>query len=62
MRGLGVFPELGRPRHDVGPGCRSLPVGQHVIWYRIEKGTVRILRILHARMDATGRVAAPDAP
>lgn len=62
LQELGFFPELGRPRDDIGRGCRSLPVGQHVLYYRIEGRTLLVLRILHARMDATGQVAAPEAP
>jgi toxin ParE1/3/4 len=56
------FPGIGRSRDDVALGCRGLPVQQHVIYYRVEEHTVRVLRILHARMDAKGRLEAPDPP
>lgn len=49
-------PEAGRERSDLAPNLRSLPVGSHLIFYRVvhhpEGSHVRILRILHARMDA----------
>lgn len=31
--GLGRTPHIGRAREDVFPGVRSLPVGEHVIYY-----------------------------
>jgi toxin ParE1/3/4 len=60
--GIGTFPGIGRSSEDVAPGCRALPVEQHVIYYRVEEHTVRILRILHARMGTKGRVAPPERP
>ncbi len=58
---LVAFPGLGRARDDVLLGCRSFPVEQHVIYYRIEECNVRILRILHAKMGAKGLVEAPES-
>ena len=49
---LGEHPAVGRARHDVRPGYRSFPVGQHVVFYVIRRQNVRIVRILHRRMDA----------
>ena len=57
---LGAFPSLGRARDEVFPGCRSHPVEQHVIDYRIETRRVRVLRILHAQMAAIGRVKGTE--
>ena len=45
-------PEIGAKRPDIGGVYRSLPVGRHVIFYRIEDETVVIIRVLHQRMDA----------
>ena len=59
---LGTFPNLGRARDDVFPGCRSHPVVQHVVYYRIEARRVRVLRILHAKMSPKGRVEASESP
>jgi toxin ParE1/3/4 len=46
-------PLLGRSRDsDLRPGLRSLPSGNYVIFYRVKKGTVRIVRVLHGARDA----------
>lgn len=44
-------PRLGRARGDLFPGCRSLLVEQHTIFYRVDEPTLSIARILHQRMD-----------
>lgn len=45
-------PYLGRARDkDFGPGSRSLPVGEYVIVYSVERGDVLILRVAHGRRD-----------
>jgi toxin ParE1/3/4 len=49
---LGENPLLGRARDDLRPGLRGLPVEQHLIVYEVRRGVVRVLRILHQRMDA----------
>jgi toxin ParE1/3/4 len=41
----------GRATTTWGPGRRSFPVGQYVIVYRIVRGDVRILRVVHGRRD-----------
>lgn len=53
---LTLFPELGRPRDDLYPGCRALRVRQHVIFYEVGDAIVSVARILHSRMDPSGRV------
>jgi toxin ParE1/3/4 len=45
-------PDIGVSRSDIGRGCRSLPVGRHIIFYRIDGEAVLVLRVLHQRMDA----------
>ena len=49
---LGEHPAVGRARDGVRPGYRSFPVGQHVVFYVTRRQNVRIIRILHRRMDA----------
>lgn len=49
-------PRLGRTRDDVRPGCRSLEVNRHVVYYRIDGAAVRVLRVLHDRMDPERRL------
>lgn len=44
-------PGFGQQRRDVDPVYRSLAVGSHVVFYRIEPEGIVIVRILHQRMD-----------
>src|SRR5687768_7263837 len=53
---LAVCPNLGRARDEVFPGCRSLVVEQHVIYYRADNDEIDISRILHQRQDVSGAV------
>jgi toxin ParE1/3/4 len=53
FRDLSQFPELGRAREEIFPGCRSYPVGEHVIYYEIHDTSITIIRILNSRMHAT---------
>ncbi len=42
----------GRCYEDVRPGLRGMHCGRHIIFYRIiSKEKVRIVRILHGKMD-----------
>ena len=49
-------PEIGSDCSEVLPGYRKLPVGSHRIYYRLPEGSIEIVRILHARMDAPSRL------
>ena len=44
-------PALGQERPDIKPGYRSLPAGNHVIFYRLGKTMIEITAILHGQMD-----------
>ena len=44
-------PHLGRMRPEIHGGIRSLLFRNHLIFYRVEKSTIQILRILHGSMD-----------
>ena len=48
---LGTYPEMGSKRDDLAPGLRGFPVKPYIILYRIERASVRVLRILHGRRD-----------
>ena len=57
LRTLRAFPESGQPRDDLFPGCRSIHVGQHVIYYhQPDPTTIVVQRILHSRQDASAAV------
>lgn len=44
-------PYIGRERHDLAPGLRSLPVGSYVIFYRLIGDGIEIVRVLHGARD-----------
>ncbi len=48
---LAANPELGRKRNEIRKNLRSLAKNSHVIFYRIVKKRVRILRVLHTSRD-----------
>jgi len=53
-------PELGRPRPEILPGIRSLLCRNHLIFYRMKKGVIQILRILHGSMDLPNQDYSED--
>lgn len=50
---LSEFPALGIGVVHMSAGLHSLPVEQHVIYYKFDDESVTIRRILHGHMDAT---------
>ena len=44
-------PQIGALRNDLNQPYRTLAVGVHVIVYRQQSNRIRIVRILHQRMD-----------
>ena len=59
---LSQHPEAGRPRDDLFPGCRSVQVEQHVIYYHQRDATeIEVIRILHHRQDASVEVKEPPS-
>jgi toxin ParE1/3/4 len=55
-------PQAGRTREDIGPGVRSFPSGNYLIYYRQSKSNLVISRILHAKRDQIGAWSNPEAP
>jgi toxin ParE1/3/4 len=49
---LAERPRLGAPGDDLKEGLRSLPAGEHRIYYRVDGGTVLVARVLHRVRDA----------
>jgi len=45
------YPLSGRERPEIRPELRSFPKASHVIFYRIMADHIRIIRVLHGRMD-----------
>ncbi len=44
-------PKLGRDRSEVRQGYRSLRIIEHVIFYTVAGDSIRIVRVLHVRME-----------
>lgn len=44
-------PKAGRIRLELGEDVRSFPVVPYVVFYRIEKNSVEIIRILHGHRN-----------
>ena len=42
---------FSKERNELFQACRSIPSGQHIIFFRVRKGNIEIIRILHKRMD-----------
>ena len=49
--GLCNNPRLGRERKDIRNGLRSIAKESHVVFYRILKDRIRIIRVLHTSRD-----------
>ncbi len=48
---LGTFPMLGRPRNDLRMGMRSFPVGNYLIFYKLGKEGITVVRVLSGYRD-----------
>lgn len=44
-------PELGKRRDALRSGYRSLQINEHIIYYVLTPYVIRIVRVLHTRMD-----------
>ena len=45
--------QIGTPCPEFQPGVRSRACKSHVIYYRVDKQSVEIIRILHGHQDPT---------
>ncbi len=54
------FPRLGRPRDDLFAGCRSRPIRQHIVSYRMDVAEIIVVRILHEWREPIGAVVPPE--
>jgi toxin ParE1/3/4 len=61
MRLLADAPGIGRPRAELSPGLRSLPVGNYVIFYRQVGIAIEIVRVLHGARDIEALFDDDDA-
>ena len=42
---------LTKSRNELFPSSRSIRSGQHVVFFRLRKKNIEIIRILHGKMD-----------
>ncbi len=45
-------PRIGTVRDEIRLGLWSFPAERHILYYRLTRGEIEILRILHERADA----------
>lgn len=50
-RKLASSPSIGRAREELARGIRSFPVGSHVIFYRVSKSGIEVVRVLSGYRD-----------
>jgi toxin ParE1/3/4 len=48
---LGERPSAGRERKELSPGLRSFPAGNYIIFYRISRPGIDVVRILSGYRD-----------
>lgn len=53
---LSEFPELGVVRTDLSAGIRSLPTGEHRVFYTITAERILVVRVLHKAMDSARHI------
>ena len=46
------FPEHG----ESGLGLRKMRSGHHLVFYRVGEETIKVVRVLHERMDSSGHL------
>jgi toxin ParE1/3/4 len=51
MNQLRQTPLLGRQRHEIRDGYRSLQAARHTVFYLFDDALIRVIRVLHERMD-----------
>jgi len=47
-------------RDELISGCKSVRSGHHIIFFRIKKKDIQIIRILHERMDFSGHFQSEE--
>jgi len=48
---LVINPEIGRKRNEIKIGLNSIYEQEHIIFYRLLKDNIRIVRVLHGSKD-----------
>jgi plasmid stabilization system protein ParE len=53
-------PLIGIDREDLGPSVRSRLVWHHIIYYQVQADGVRIVRVMHERMNPLPRLVGQE--
>jgi len=53
IESVAITPRRGRNCDEIRPGYFKLAVGSHIVFYRLTKSAIDVVRILHQRMDFT---------
>jgi len=56
---LQEWPYSGRPRDELLPGIRSVPVHPYVVFYRVRNEAVEVVRVLHGHRDVDAIFVTP---
>ena len=59
---LAEFPGLGRPIDHIRPGYFRFPHASHTIFFVKGPDQIRIIRVLHQRMDSERHIAPAGPP
>lgn len=59
---LAGHPSSGVARDDIAPGLRHLTAGRYLILYRVGRGRIEILRVLHDRRKIDREAVARKRP
>jgi len=59
---IGKAPTAYPPRPALGPGLRAAIRRPYLIVFRIQRGEVQVLRILHGARDVAGILGAHSSP
>jgi putative addiction module CopG family antidote len=51
LRALARRPETGRPREELAEGLRSHPASRYIIFYRVMRKGIELVRVLHGARD-----------
>ena len=44
---LSEYAHPGRQRDELAPGLRSTPVGKYIVFYRVQRAMVEVVRVVH---------------
>jgi toxin ParE1/3/4 len=56
LEALARYPDRGTDLPNRTDGMRCIPVAEHMVYFILHEETVEIVRVLHQKMDPTGRI------